>query len=132
MAHALEYLRGAIEVNPSLSKVLDHSMKTFVAYSVEELGDDVGNPSSSIVSATALPTSASLSFPPHTSSPSSPPSFVLKCQLCLKRFHDARGYFKLSQPEYIRKLVEAQPPGQMLRVYRQPVRWRSSGPRTTR
>ena len=43
MAHALEYLRGAIEVNPSLSKVLDHSMKAYVAYSVEELNDGVGN-----------------------------------------------------------------------------------------
>ena len=116
MAHALEYLRGAIEVNPSLSKVLDHSVKAFVAYSVEELGDDVGNPSSSLVSATALASSSSsLSSPPPTSSPSSPPSSVLKCQLCHKRFHDARGCFKLSQPEYIRKLVEAQPPREKLK-----------------
>ena len=98
MAHALDYLRQSIEVNPALSKVLDHSTKAFVAYSVDEIGDDAEVPPSSSVSSTAL-------CPPPIS-----PSPVLKCQLCRGKFHEARFCFKLSQPDFIRKLIEAQPP----------------------
>jgi hypothetical protein len=36
VADALAYSQSAIEVNPSLSKVLDHSAKPFLTYSWEE------------------------------------------------------------------------------------------------
>lgn len=62
MAHALAYLQSAIEVNPSLSKVLDHSGKAFVAYSTEESSQDGSealppNVSSAVVSPSSPPLS---------------------------------------------------------------------------
>ena len=94
MADALAYLQGAIEVNPSLSKVLDYSTMAPLAYSTNE--------PSPVVSST----------PAHITFPIIPPSSpipALKCQLCLRGHHDARACFKLSLPDFIRKVVEAQP-----------------------
>ena len=101
MADALAYLQSAIEVNPSLSKVLDHSSKAFVAYSTEEVEAEDLVPSNALVSSTSV---GSTSPPPPPV-----PTGTLKCQLCLRKYHDARSCFKLGEAEFIKKLVEALP-----------------------
>ena len=85
MAHALAYLQSAIEVNPSLSKVLDHASKAFVAYSAEvDEAEGTAYPGASVSSTSLNPTA-----PPFVP-PGPAVSENLKCQLCLKRYHDAR------------------------------------------
>jgi hypothetical protein len=93
MADALAYLQSAIEVNPSLHKVTDHSAKPFVAYSTKESPSEDEKVFFSAVSSNSVDGQLSL--------PLSVPT--LKCQLCL------RACWKLAKLEFVRKLVEDQP-----------------------
>jgi hypothetical protein len=92
MADESAYLQSAIEVNPSLYKVIDHSAKPFVAYSKEESPSEDEKLFFSAVSSTSVDAQLSL--------PLSVPT--LKCQLCL------RACWKLAKLDFVRKLVENQ------------------------
>lgn len=100
MADALDYQQRVVRTNPSLAKALDNSNKAFVAYSTE-----IGDTEESTGGEAHVAAVSSTATVPHAEAPA-----VVKCQLCHKDKHEAPYCFKLRDPDFVRRLVEAVPP----------------------
>ena len=97
MADSLDHQQRVVRTNPSLAKAPDNSTRAFIAYSTEvgRMGDSMGE-EASVAAVSSSVTTPVAEVPP-----------AIKCQICHRLNHEAPFCFKLRDPDFVHKLVEA-------------------------
>lgn len=86
MSYAQQYQQRVISVNPALGKAFDHSVKSFIAYTTEEVEEEKGGDA-------VVPEISSLATKPI-------------CQLCEKTGHVASSCFQLRDSEFVKQMAD--------------------------
>jgi hypothetical protein len=107
MAHVLEYQKNIVLINPELTKILDHSLKGFIAYSTDVVDADEDESESSAPSTSSTGTTVSTLSTGTPTAPADKPAEkpIIICQICGKVGHLAPGCFKLNSAEFVKTLT---------------------------